>query len=152
MPDSEVVCLLESDRDRGLTNFEITRRRQHFEPNVLTPKKGKNPLILFLFLLQFHQAFLYILLGATAITAVLQEWVDAGVIFSVMMVLFQLLFTYAPAMQLMFGTKDLGGAERMLIIAVGTIIYSVVGIRKGFNVARCDHDIDIRTRRWLSSD
>jgi len=84
LPDSEVVYLLESNRDRGLDSFEVTRRQQHFGPNVLTPKKGKNPLILFL--LQFHQPLVYILLGATAITAVLQEWVDAGVIFGVVMV------------------------------------------------------------------
>ena len=38
------------------------------------------------FLLQFHQPLVYILLGATAITAVLQEWVDAGVIFDVVLV------------------------------------------------------------------
>ena len=128
MPDSEVVSLLESDHDRGLNSVEITCPRQHFGPNILTPKKGKNPLILFL--LQFHQTLVYILLGATAITAVLQEWVDASVIFGVVMVHFQLLYTYAPAMQLMFGTEDLGGTEWMLIIAVGTIIYSVVGFEK----------------------
>ena len=55
------------------------------------------------------------------------RWLFVGVI---TMVGLQLLFTYAPAMQLMFGTEDIGSTEWTLIIAVGVIIYSVVGIEK----------------------
>ncbi len=84
LPDTEVLALLETDRDRGLDNTEVTRRQQHFGPNVLTQKRGKSPLLSFL--LQFHQPLVYILLGATVITAFLQEWVDAGVIFAVVMI------------------------------------------------------------------
>lgn len=39
-----------------------------------------------LFLLQFHQPLVYILLVAAAITFVLQEWIDSGVIFAVVLV------------------------------------------------------------------
>ena len=35
------------------------------------------------FLLQFHQRLIYILLVSTGIAAVMDEWVDAAVIFSV---------------------------------------------------------------------
>lgn len=84
LPDTDVLGLLEADRDQGLDSFEVDRRQHHFGPNVLTQKKGKSPLILFV--LQFHQPLVYILLGAVLITALLQEWVDAGVIFGVVMV------------------------------------------------------------------
>jgi len=84
LPDTEVLALFETDPDRGLDNFEVRQRQQHFGPNVLAPKRGKNPLLLFL--LQIHQPLVYILLGATVITALLQEWVDAGVIFGVVLI------------------------------------------------------------------
>ena len=45
---------------------------------------ARGPLIRFL--LQFHQPLLYILLTAAAITAFLDEWVDASVIFGVVLV------------------------------------------------------------------
>jgi len=84
LPDTEVVILLETDRDRGLNSSEVARRQQQFGPNVLTQKKGKSPLLLFLS--QINQPLVYILLGATVITALLQEWIDAGVIFGVVLI------------------------------------------------------------------
>jgi magnesium-transporting ATPase (P-type) len=84
LPRDEVAALLESDATKGLDMFEVARRQAHFGPNRLTLKKGKNPLVLFL--LQFHQPLIYILLGATLVTFLLQEWVDSGVIFGVVLV------------------------------------------------------------------
>ncbi len=84
LPQAEVVTLLESDGAKGLDKSEVTNRQTNFGPNRLTPKKGKSPLVLFL--LQFHQPLIYILLGATVITFALQEWVDSGVIFGVVLV------------------------------------------------------------------
>ena len=84
LPDSEVLGLLETDRDRGLNSSEVTHRQQQFGPNVLTQKKGKSPLLLFLS--QINQPLVYILLGATVVTALLQEWIDAGVIFGVVLI------------------------------------------------------------------
>ena len=84
LPQDEVATLLESDGASGLDTFEITHRQVHFGPNRLTQKKGKNSLILFL--LQFHQPLVYILLAAAAITFALQEWVDSGVIFGVVLI------------------------------------------------------------------
>ena len=66
LPREEVQTLLESDKDKGLDQFEVTHRQSHFGPNRLTPKKGKSPLALFL--LQFHQPLIYILLAAALIT------------------------------------------------------------------------------------
>ena len=84
LPDTKVFALLKTDRNLGLDDVEVTRRQERFGPNVLTHKKGTSPFLAFL--LQFHQPLVYILLGATAITASLQEWVDAGVIFGVVMI------------------------------------------------------------------
>ena len=47
-----------------------------------------------------------------------------------LMVLLQLLFTYAPPMQAVFGTAPLGSAEWILILGCGLLIYSVVGVEK----------------------
>lgn len=84
LPDTEVLGLLETDRERGLDSFEVTRRQQRFGPNALTQRKGKSPLVLLL--LQFHQPLVYILLGATVVTAILQEWVDSSVILGVVLI------------------------------------------------------------------
>ncbi len=84
LPREEVETLLESDSAKGLDTFDIAHRQEHYGPNCLTLKKGKSPLIIFL--LQFHQPLIYILLAAVLVTFTLQEWVDSGVIFGVVLV------------------------------------------------------------------
>ncbi len=84
LSQEEVTELLESDVSKGLDRFTVSRRQAHFGSNRLTQKKGKSPIVLFL--LQFHQPLIYILLAATVITFALQEWVDSGVIFGVVVV------------------------------------------------------------------
>ena len=84
LPHDEVATLLESDQAKGLDMFEVGHRQKSFGPNRLTLKKGKSPLVLFL--LQFHQPLVYILLGAVMVTFALREWVDSGVIFVVVLV------------------------------------------------------------------
>jgi len=84
LPIDEVAELLESDRERGLDRFAVEHRLEAFGPNAITAKKGQGPLIRFLF--QFHQPLVYILIAAGIITAFLQEWVDSGVIFGVVLV------------------------------------------------------------------
>lgn len=84
LPDAEVLQLLETSPEQGLDTFEVGHRQTQFGPNTITQKKGKSPLLLFL--LQFHQPLVYILLGAAAVTGVLQEWVDSGVILGVVLV------------------------------------------------------------------
>ncbi|MEQ9408089.1 MAG: cation-transporting P-type ATPase [Fuerstiella sp.] len=83
-PAGEVVELLTSDDDNGLDRFEVEARQRHFGPNAIPVHSGPGPLIRFL--LQFHQPLLYILLAAAVITAFLEEWVDASVIFGVVLV------------------------------------------------------------------
>ena len=84
LPADEVIDLLDSDKEKGLDLFEVDDRQKQFGANVLTGKKRKGPLLHFL--LQFHQPLIYILLVAGTVTALLQEWVDAVVIYGVVLV------------------------------------------------------------------
>lgn len=84
LPAYEVAELLGSQWETGLTTKEAAARRTRFGPNELPMQKQRNAWMQFL--LQFHQPLIYILLVATVITALLQEWVDASVIFGVVLV------------------------------------------------------------------
>ncbi len=83
LPQDEALDLLDAHEHKGLDRFEVENRQQRFGPNALTPRKGKGPLLRFL--LQFHQALVYILLVAVLIKLALGAWVDASVIFGVVL-------------------------------------------------------------------
>lgn len=84
LPQDEVVQLLDGDTEKGLEVLEVKRRMEQFGPNTISTKKGIGPLQRFL--LQFHQPLIYILIVSGVITALLQEWVDSGVIFGVVLI------------------------------------------------------------------
>lgn len=65
----------------GISNKEAKQRRKLYGLNRLAPPKKQSLFIRFL--LQFHNILIYILLIAAVITLLLQHWVDAGVIFGV---------------------------------------------------------------------
>ena len=46
------------------------------------------------------------------------------------MILLQLLFTYWPPMQQLFGSEAIGYDEWRLIIAIGMVVYVTVGLEK----------------------
>ncbi|GAB6069366.1 cation-transporting P-type ATPase [Thiomicrorhabdus hydrogeniphila] len=83
-PLAEMDKLLETNTAEGLDNLTVKERQLLYGANRLTPQKGKSPITLFL--LQFHQPLVYILLAAAIVTFLLQEWVDSGVIFGVIFV------------------------------------------------------------------
>jgi len=83
-PAEEVLDLLHANPEDGLDEAEAAQRLEQFGPNLLTPPKSRGPLVRLL--LQFHQPLIYILLAAAATTALLDEWLDSGVIFGVVMV------------------------------------------------------------------
>jgi cation-transporting ATPase F len=82
-PQQVAVGLLAVDPDQGLSNREARQRRKKFGLNRLTAKKGKGPIILFLS--QFNDPLIYILLASGLITGLLKTWVDASVIFGVVL-------------------------------------------------------------------
>jgi cation-transporting P-type ATPase F len=81
LPPNKVIQMLQTDIEKGLTSIEVKRRLEKFGENVISIKRGKNPL--FSFLLQFKQPLVLMLIIAGSITSLLQEWVDTGVIFGV---------------------------------------------------------------------
>lgn len=84
LPSDELFTTLDTDAEQGLTESEAQRRIDTVGPNRLTPRRGKG--VLGLFLSQFNQPLVYILLLSGAVTAFLQEWVDSSVIFGVVLV------------------------------------------------------------------
>ncbi len=76
-----VAARLKANLTEGLSASEFSERQAHYGPNKLTEHQGDGPIKRFL--LQFHQPLVYILLAATGVTLALQEWVDAAVIFTV---------------------------------------------------------------------
>ena len=82
--DVKKVFKITNSSEQGLRQKEAEKRIQLYGKNQITPKKQKHPL--FLFIEQFNQPLVYILLLAVAVTGYLQEWIDAIVIFSVVLV------------------------------------------------------------------
>ncbi|AFL69097.1 HAD-IC family P-type ATPase [Sulfurospirillum barnesii] len=84
LSSKDVLAQLDVEEAVGLRFDEIEKRRETYGVNNLTQQK--NLPAWRLFLLQFHQPLIYILLLACVITALLEEWVDCGVIFAVVFV------------------------------------------------------------------
>ena len=80
----ETAEQLNSDPNIGLGKEAVRQRQEEFGPNQLTPDTGTSPWMRFL--QQFNQPLLYILLVAGGITLLLQDWIDAGVIFAVVLI------------------------------------------------------------------
>ena len=83
MPVQEVLERLQSTRE-GLDTAETEKRLQELGPNKLPEVRKRGPVQRFL--LQFHNVLIYVLLAATLVTSLLQQWIDAGVIFAVCLV------------------------------------------------------------------
>ncbi len=71
-------------RSAGLPGALAAQRLAEQGPNRLPERKGQGPLARFL--KQFHNVLIYILLGAALVTALLQHWLDTGVIFGVVVI------------------------------------------------------------------
>jgi len=79
----EVLQKLSSARE-GLSSQEAQERLGKYGPNRLPPPPRRSPFKRFF--MQFHDVLIYVLLGAAAITAFMADWVDAGVIFGVVLI------------------------------------------------------------------
>jgi magnesium-transporting ATPase (P-type) len=84
LPVHEVVLLLETDAERGLSREDARRRLAEVGPNVLPPMDRRGPLLRFV--LQFHNALIYVLLAAALATALLGDAVDSAVILAVVLI------------------------------------------------------------------
>jgi magnesium-transporting ATPase (P-type) len=81
MPVSEVIERLASDSARGLSSGEAASRLQSCGPNRLPQGRTRGPLMRLL--AQFNNVLVYVLLGAGFIKLMLSLWVDASIIFGV---------------------------------------------------------------------
>ena len=68
----------------GLSAADAAARLERYGPNRLPEAKRRGPLARFLS--QFHNVLIYVLLVAGVVTAALQHWLDAGVIFGVVVI------------------------------------------------------------------
>ncbi|MEE8589221.1 MAG: cation-transporting P-type ATPase, partial [Sulfurimonadaceae bacterium] len=68
----------------GLSKEDAAARLTKHGPNRLPEPKTRGPLIRFLY--QFHNVLIYVLIAAGAVTAMLGHWVDASVIFGVVII------------------------------------------------------------------
>ena len=80
---------------RGLTAEEAQERLQRQGPNALRPPRRKSGLSLFLG--QFKSPIIMVLLFATAVSAILKDWVDAAII--LLIVLGSALLSYSQEHQ-----------------------------------------------------
>ncbi|MEN8207323.1 MAG: cation-transporting P-type ATPase [Pseudomonadota bacterium] len=65
----------------GLSKQEASNRLAKYGPNRLPEPRTRGPLIRFFY--QFHNVLIYVLIAASAVTAMLGHWVDASVILGV---------------------------------------------------------------------
>ena len=84
LPVHELVLMLETDSERGLTEEQVRQRREAFGPNALPPRHGHGPVMRFL--RQFHNPLVYVLLGSAVVTAAVGHAVDTAVIVGVILV------------------------------------------------------------------
>jgi len=78
-----VLELLETTPD-GLSKEMAANRLADHGPNRLPEPKRRGPLLRFFF--QFHNVLIYVLIAASAVTAMLGHWVDASVILGVVII------------------------------------------------------------------
>ena len=84
LSEQKTADILNARPQTGLSAEQVTARQQQLGRNQLAPEQKNNPWLQFL--QQFNQPLLYILMLAGVISLLLQEWIDAGVIFAVVLV------------------------------------------------------------------
>ncbi|MBT4017064.1 MAG: cation-transporting P-type ATPase [Alphaproteobacteria bacterium] len=70
--------------DMGLGAEVVLARLSVHGPNLLKPAKRSGPVVRFL--AQFNNMLLYVLIGSAVVTALLEQWVDTGVIVGVVVI------------------------------------------------------------------
>jgi Ca2+-transporting ATPase len=81
--DEHEVALRLSSPDEGLTEGEAAERLRKYGENALPEPDPPGPLQIFA--RQFISPLIYILVAAAGVTALLQEWIDTGIILAVVL-------------------------------------------------------------------
>jgi len=80
----EAARLLEADTEQGLTLDEVASRQRKFGPNRMAARRGTPGWRRFL--KQFTEPLILVLIAAATVMAVLGEYVDAAIIFGVVLI------------------------------------------------------------------
>ena len=81
---TEAVLAAQQSGTDGLTDSQASERLARVGPNRLPPPKRRGPVLRFL--AQFHDVLIYVLLGAAALTALMEHWVDTQVVLAVVLI------------------------------------------------------------------
>ena len=81
--DVKTVFGLLATTPDGLSEEEVTDRLVKYGPNRLPEPRTRGPLVRLLY--QFHNVLIYVLMAASAVTAMLGHWVDTSVILVVVL-------------------------------------------------------------------
>jgi Ca2+-transporting ATPase len=81
-PD-KLTALLGTDSEHGLAGQEVERRRTEFGPNELP--EAPPPSLVKLFLSQFTSVIVWVLIGAAVISGLLEDWLDAAAILTIVL-------------------------------------------------------------------
>ncbi|HUX81334.1 MAG TPA: HAD-IC family P-type ATPase [Halothiobacillus sp.] len=82
--DAVLAAWSVTDDHTGLDQAEAAKRLKHYGPNRLAVTKSRSPWLRLL--LQFHNPLIYVLLVAGIVTLLLRDFIDAIVIFSVVLI------------------------------------------------------------------
>lgn len=80
----DIVSDLQTNLDKGLSAQQITQKQQQFGPNQLTETKGPSPIEMFIE--QFKDFIIWVLIGAAIVSGLLKEWVDAIAIIAIVII------------------------------------------------------------------
>src|SRR5262245_46011183 len=81
---AEVVERFATNPQKGLNLTEASSRLQKYGPNRLPEGRKRGPLAKFFS--HFNNTLIYVLLGAGFIKLMMNSWIDAGIIFAVVLV------------------------------------------------------------------
>jgi len=111
----------------GLSNDGVRERISRYGPNQLPPPPHRS--LIKRFFMQFHDVLIYVLLGAAAITALMADWVDAGVILGVVFI------------NAVIGFVQEGKAEKAVEAIRGILTYEAMVLRDGHKMTVKVEDI-----------
>ena len=84
VPTAHVIKKLKTDLEAGLVPGEVSERLKKYGPNRLPTAGKRSPLMRFL--MQINNVLIYVLLAAGVGKILLGEWLDASVIFGVVII------------------------------------------------------------------
>jgi magnesium-transporting ATPase (P-type) len=105
---------------QGLSGDEVLARLSRYGANKLPPPLKRSPLLRFF--MQFHDVLIYVLLGAAIITALMADWIDAAVIFGVVII------------NALIGFAQEGKAEKAVEAIRGILTHEAMVLRDGRKV------------------